>query len=153
MGNRANVIFPEARVAVYLHWNGGLESVVAFLDYMNERRIGADSYGAARFCQIVGNFFGGELSLGVDGCGTHTVEFRALADGMDGGAYVIGRNQQGLCVARWFRRHTYGDPVCEVPPHELAEFVTRARAHAYNRDGAMLADIRAKNAHTVKEEA
>jgi hypothetical protein len=72
MGNRAVVIFEDSQSknfspAVYLHWNGGPESVYAFLDELDVRQIRADQeYEAARFIQIVGEFFGHEgLSLGV----------------------------------------------------------------------------------------
>lgn len=145
MGNRSHVIFPEARVAVYLHWNGGVESVVAFLDYMNERKLSCESYGAARFCQIVGNYFGGNLSLGVRGCGRTPSEHRALAD-EDQGAFVIARSADGLAIARWYLRN---GSVLEGQP--LAERIERARAHPYNIKGEMLTEIRARNAHALQE--
>jgi hypothetical protein len=79
MGNRATVIFAptdaEANVltispAIYLHWNGGPESIYAFLDELNRRNCRPDgSYEAAVFIAIVREFFDqekyGTLSLGV----------------------------------------------------------------------------------------
>lgn len=65
MGNRA-VIQTQDGTGIYLHWNGGPESVLAFLDaakHFNVRT--GDDYGVARLVQIIGNFFGGTLSLGV----------------------------------------------------------------------------------------
>ena len=60
MGNRA-IVKPEGKdIGVYLHWNGGIDSVTAFLKYceLKEHRGFDDSYGMARFCQVVGNLFG-----------------------------------------------------------------------------------------------
>lgn len=66
MGNRAMILFAESKAAkvepfgIYLHWNGGPESVQAFLAYANEQFAsrGPDMpYLAARMCQIIGNFF------------------------------------------------------------------------------------------------
>ena len=73
MGNRA-VITTKANmdnngVGVYLHWNGGRDSVRAFLKYCELRGYRApseDNYGWARLCQVIGNFFGGLGSLGID---------------------------------------------------------------------------------------
>lgn len=79
MGNRATLLFVSGEeagldkaephpIGVYLHWNGGLESVQAFLDYAKDQgcRSGDDwDYGIARLTQIVGNFFCGTLSLGL----------------------------------------------------------------------------------------
>ena len=143
MGNRSYVIFPAAKVAVYLHWNGSIESVVAFLDYMNERGLGAENYGAARFCQVVGNFFGGNLSLGV--CGASGTEngndgFRALSD-EDNGAFVVADHggANGLHIAQWWKRGK------RIEPAKLADAITAARVHAYNANGELLAGVREKN--------
>ena len=73
MGNRAELLFTDEKVtygrkvycpSVYLHWNGGFESVDNFLRYCRIKGVRDDSYGVARFCQIVGNFFGETLSIG-----------------------------------------------------------------------------------------
>lgn len=79
MGNRAvigwtgrdNELHSDS-VGVYLHWNGGRDSVEAFLAYCKAcgfRSPSEDNYGVARFVQVVSNFFGssgGGLSVGVD---------------------------------------------------------------------------------------
>ena len=73
MGNRA-VITTKANmdnngVGVYHHWNGGRDSVRAFLKYCELKGYRApseDNYGWARLCQVIGNFFGGSTSLGID---------------------------------------------------------------------------------------
>lgn len=78
MGNRAVIgwqdqdgNFSEESIGVYLHWNGGRDSVEAFLAYceiMGFRSPSFDSqYGVARFIQVVANWFGEDgLSIGVD---------------------------------------------------------------------------------------
>ena len=90
MGNRC-VITTEAGwkndgIGVYLHWNGGRDSVEAFLKYCElkgYRSPDKDSYGWARLCQVVGNFFGGTNSIGID-----TLWHLDLDNG-DNGVYII----------------------------------------------------------------
>ena len=67
MGNRAVLEFKDEpnQPNIYIHWNGGRASVQAFLNVAKELRFRNDDYGVARLCQIIGNFFGGNLSLGV----------------------------------------------------------------------------------------
>lgn len=84
MGNRAVLMaHNNTNKSVYLHWNGGRDSVEAFLKYCELRgfRGFEKDYGMARFCQVVGNFFGGNgLSVGImDGAYSHG----------DNGIYVI----------------------------------------------------------------
>ena len=92
MGNRAIVKPVDKNVGVYLHWNGGVESVSAFLKYCELKQFRdfggkyADGYGLARFCQVVGNFFGGGLSIGIE---TDVTESEEMAEWMDNGIYVI----------------------------------------------------------------
>mgnify|MGYP003110022772 CR=1 FL=1 len=66
MGNRAIIRFQDTSglPEIYLHWNGGRASVQAFLNVAKKLEIRADDYGVARLCQIIGNFMGGNLSLG-----------------------------------------------------------------------------------------
>ena len=88
MGNRA-IIKPEGKdIGVYLHWNGGIDSVTAFLKYCELRNFRSfdDSYGIARFCQVVGNFFGGGLSIGIQsGIGETLYDAKYI----DNGIYVV----------------------------------------------------------------
>ena len=67
MGNRAVISNREAwrDVAIYVHWNGGRPSIEAFLKYAKEKKLRDDDYGLARLTQIICNFFGGSLSVGV----------------------------------------------------------------------------------------
>lgn len=88
MGNRAIIKPVNGSTGVYLHWNGGKNSVTAFLKYceLKEFRSFTDSYGIARFCQVVGNFFGGGLSLGIESDIEATEEY---AEGIDNGIYIV----------------------------------------------------------------
>lgn len=90
MGNRAVITteynFKNKGVGVYLHWNGGRDSVEAFLKYCDlkgYRSPDTDCYGWARLCQVIGNFFGGGLSVGID-----TVD-KLDCDNYDNGVYII----------------------------------------------------------------
>lgn len=86
MGNRAVITTRDKNIGVYLHWNGGRDSVEAFLKYCElkgYRTPERDNYGWARLCQIIGNYFGGELSLGID-------KYEKLdKDNGDNGVYII----------------------------------------------------------------
>ncbi len=91
MGNRA-VITTESgeslkeKIGIYLHWNGGRDSVSAFLRYcelQGFRTPEYDCYGWARLAQVIANFFGGGLSVGID-----TVN-RLDYDNYDNGVYYI----------------------------------------------------------------
>lgn len=90
MGNRAVITTKENwknnGVGVYLHWNGGIISVKCFLEYCKlkgYRPPETDCYGWARLCQVVGNFFGGGYSVGVDTLSNLD------CDNGDNGTYII----------------------------------------------------------------
>lgn len=117
MGNRAHVIFANGQSdispAVYLHWNGGPESVYRFLEETERRmggRFGDTAYSAARFAQVVGDFMDqdgqGGLSLGVVN-GPERIDLESLApyDHGDNGVYVI----DGGTVRRFADPHYRGE--------------------------------------------
>lgn len=90
MGNRAVITtregFENNGIGIYLHWNGGRDSVEAFLKYCElkgYRRPDKDNYGWARLCQVIGNFFGGANSVGID------VLNKLDCDNWDNGVYII----------------------------------------------------------------
>lgn len=84
MGNRAVIEFENVPgMGIYLHWNGGRDSVEAFLDVAKGYGIRDDCYGVARLAQIIGNYFGGTLSLGVGPIDTLD------CDNGDNGTYVV----------------------------------------------------------------
>ena len=91
MGNRAVITFDKKptpdSMAIYLHWNGGPESVLAFLEAANQLnvRIGDDGYEFARVVQIIANFFGGTTSIGVG-------QLKTLdCDNKDNGVFIVSR--------------------------------------------------------------
>jgi hypothetical protein len=66
MGNRAVITTKENYenngIGIYLHWNGGRDSVNAFLAYCKLKRYRSpneDNYGFARLCQVIGDFLEG----------------------------------------------------------------------------------------------
>jgi len=96
MGNRAVISFQncgavngdeekldKSAVGLYLHWNGGLESIEAFCKAATDLEI-KDS---ARFIQMVGNWFGGNQSVYVDTVG------QLDCDNFDNGTYVVKRSE------------------------------------------------------------
>ena len=103
--NRAVITTRNKDLGVYLHWNGGRDSVEAFLKYCKlkgYRPPELDCYGWARLCQVIGNYFGGELSLGID-------KYEKLdRDNGDYGVYVI---ENWKIVDRefinWSEQHEY----------------------------------------------
>jgi hypothetical protein len=105
MGNRAVIAFQDGSLehvqlnapGIYLHWNGGPESVTAFLDAAEKLGVRRESeYGAARLCQIIGNWFGGTLSIGVGTCRNMDT------DNGDNGTYVVDLKNHGWKVVRSF---------------------------------------------------
>lgn len=101
MGNRAVITFaPEGApgVGVYVHWNGGPESVRAFVDTCRTRgyRCPASdpAYAMAGLVAVIREFFGpGGLSVGVD------LVDRLDCDNWDNGVYQVGA--QWEIVGRW----------------------------------------------------
>lgn len=85
MGNRAVITTKEKKLGVYLHWNGGRDSVEGFLAYCKKQEFRAppDDYGWARLCQVIGNYFGGGLSVGVN------LYEKLDTNNYDNGVYII----------------------------------------------------------------
>ena len=93
MGNRAVITASKSKnvknskdIGVYLHYNGGRDSIEAFLKYCElkgYRSPSDDNYGWARLCQVIGNFFGGSTSIGIDNC------CHLDCDNLDNGVYII----------------------------------------------------------------
>lgn len=90
MGNRAVITTKQDLenhgIGLYLHWNGGRDSVAPLLEYCRLRGFRGlpDDYGYARMAQVMANFLGGDgLSIGlgpVDGLDQ---------DNYDNGVYVV----------------------------------------------------------------
>lgn len=88
MGNRAVITTEKREIALYLHWNGGRDSVEAFLTYCRLRGFRApdqDPYGWARLAQVIANYMGADgLSVGISPYTTDEAEMPG-----DNGIYVI----------------------------------------------------------------
>jgi|TARA_B100001094_G_scaffold181414_1_gene175792 hypothetical protein len=91
MGNRAIITIKDKYLAkddwpsIYLHWNGGYDTVKPMLDVARQYGIDCEShYGIARLAQMFGNYFGGTLSVGI---GSYSGQ--DLNNG-DNGVYIIG---------------------------------------------------------------
>lgn len=100
MGNRAVITTEKKEIGIYLHWNGGRDSVEGFLTYCKERGFRSpedDNYGWAALCGVIYNFFGCDgMSLGVD-------KYENLdTNNVDNGVYVI-KNWE--IIDRIFNRH------------------------------------------------
>lgn len=71
MGNRA-ILKPVDRddIGVYLHWNGGRDSIEAFLKYCEIKNFSGfdDEFGMASFVKIVSNFFRTSDNVGIITC-------------------------------------------------------------------------------------
>ncbi len=92
MGNRAVITIKDKNVpqedwnSLYLHWNGGRDSVEPFLHVAKLYGIRCNddsSYAIARLSQLIGNYFGGTLSLGI---GAYK---RLHTNNYDNGTYVV----------------------------------------------------------------
>lgn len=91
MGNRCVITtredFDNDGIGIYLHWNGGRDSVEAFLKYCELKKCRTfnqeDSYAYARLCQVISNFFGGTLSIGIGKITTLD------CDNWDNGVYIV----------------------------------------------------------------
>jgi len=133
MGNRATVIFTdesekEISPAVYLHWNGGANSIYSFLEEMEKRGVRTSlDYSCARFIHIVGDFFDidsiSSLSLGVvDGPKAINAEelSKVRTDHGDNGFYIICRSNGK--VRRFIEHYGVDDGgVFECTLRELSE--------------------------------
>ena len=100
MGNRGVITTEDKRIGVYLHWNGGRDSVEAFLTYCDikgYRPPECDCYGWARLCQVIGNYFGGILSVGID------LYERLDKENGDNGVYII--KNWGIVGREFFEGH------------------------------------------------
>lgn len=90
MGNRALLTtkdYPD--LSIYLHWHGGPESILAFLEASKQLGIRDaeedSSYFMARLTQIIANTIGGRLSIGL-------VNISSDVDADDNGVYTLGPN-------------------------------------------------------------
>lgn len=151
MGNRAVITteenFNNNGIGIYVHWNGGRESVEGFLTYcaiFGHRAPTTDCYGWARLTQVIANFFGGSLSIGVD------VVNSLDCDNYDNGVYlidgwkIIGRKyfdyeeksifDMDSELGEFLKAIDESQPKSEQLGYSTAEFEQRAREVMFNEN-------------------
>lgn len=133
MGNSAYVVFEgkdkHRSPAIYLHWNGSAESIYPFLDALqryNARGALDPSYAAARFTQIVSNYFGGTLSIGLENTPESIDELAGVGDN---GLYVVTPTIIRRCVMEYYDAERVGNT--RRPRWFTEEEVERERRDAY----------------------
>lgn len=121
MGNRCVITtkenFENNGVGVYMHWNGGRDSVEPILKYCEMkgyRPPSEDCYGWARLCQVIGNALGGTLSVGID-----TIN-HLDCDNFDNGVYII----HGWRIIG--RRYFDGAEQDAYPENEVLEWINES---------------------------
>jgi len=123
MGNRAVIAFVNDKgeqdknsVGIYLHWNGGRDSVEGFLQTAKDYGIRSGSYGFARLTQIITNNFPGTLSVGVD------MLKNLDCDNFDNGVYWVDQNFDIVD-----REYISSPNFKEQQQYPLAEFVAHVK--------------------------
>lgn len=99
MSNKAVITAPKRDLALYLHWNGGIDTIEPLLKYCELQGYippSVSNDGWTRMAQVLGNFFGGAKSLSID-------HFKNLDDQGDNGVYII----EGWKIAD----HIYRNPL------------------------------------------
>lgn len=90
MGNRAVITGKGSHLGIYLHWNGGRDSVSAFLRYAELAGLpglNSNGRGVVQLVTVINNFFGNDgLNVHID-----TVDPDRLSDASPGdeGVYVV----------------------------------------------------------------
>lgn len=95
MGNRAMIKGKGMKTGLYVHWNGGYESVYPITQYCKlkgYRSPANDSYGLARLAQVYGNFFGGCYSVGIESNLPTVMTDEIGGEYEDNGVYEIDSN-------------------------------------------------------------
>ena len=130
MGNRAVIAFTKEgkkdkkTVGIYLHYNGGRDSVEGFLQTAKDYEIRGGSYGVARLVQIISNTFPGILGVGVD-----LVE-RLDCDNYDNGVYWL--DPEFNIVDRQYFIH--GNEQQQYPLEEFVKWVKEMNDFVFDKD-------------------
>lgn len=135
MGNRAVItternLLNNSGLGVYVHWNGGRDSVQGFLEYCRLRSFRTpetDDYGWARLCQVIGNFLGADgCSLGIDEIG------RLDTNNGDNGTYLI---EDWKIVGRRFFDN---EEQSRYPLHEVLHIIDGCQPEAHQLGKEMI---------------
>ena len=126
MGNRAVLQFgknPNNSLGIYLHWNGGRASVQGFLNAVNqipEYRGQSKDYKTARLIQLIGLFFSGGYSVGVD------IANNLDRDNWDNGTYIIDEDKENKDLAiidRLFIKSYFKEEINQEKTDEICELL------------------------------
>ena len=126
MGNRADLQFgknPNNSLGIYLHWNGGRASVQGFLNAVNqipEYRGQSKDYKTARLIQLIGLFFSGGYSVGVD------IANNLDRDNWDNGTYIIDEdkeNKELAIIDRLFIKSYFKEEINQEKTDQICEFL------------------------------
>ena len=103
MGNRAvialNDYSPE-QLGIYVHWNGGKDSIDGFLHAAKQISGGDKQYGSTRLVQVITTFFAEtSTSVGID------LQKNLDCDNYDNGVYVVDTSTFEI-TNRHFKRHS-----------------------------------------------
>ncbi|MGZ0069859.1 hypothetical protein [Microbacterium arborescens] len=109
MGNRAVITTPGANVGIYLHWNGGRDSVAAFLQYAELAGLPpltTDGGGYAQLLTVLVNFAGNNgLNVALV---TFDSRHRAEDFDSDNGVYLVrGHEIVGRLGAPHFEQNAH----------------------------------------------
>ena len=120
MGNRAVIAFKDDdSIGLYLHWNGGRDSVEPFLMAAKELGLRCQDdpgYAIARLAQLIGNWMGSTTSIGVGPLSSLD------CDNMDNGVYRI----KDWEIVR--REHHEGPEQTGYEPEKMTKEVLEANA-------------------------
>jgi len=86
MGNRAVIKTKDSKIGIYLHRHGSRFQIDGFLHYCKLcgfRKPEDDCYGWARLTQVIANYIGGDLSIGID------ILENLDTENWDNGTYII----------------------------------------------------------------
>ena len=133
MGNRAVITTRKKDIGIYLHWNGGRDSVEGFLTFCKIKGFRCpeyDCYGWAYLATIIGNYFGDGRSLGVD-------KYECLdTNNYDNGVYII---ENWKIVDREFfffdeqNYHKLEDMLRDINTHQPCQLqITKEELDKYN---------------------
>lgn len=124
MGDRAVITTKEMRLGVYLHWDGEINQVKAFLKYCKDTGVSSpekDASGWAALCAVACNYNGNGMSVGID-------NYEYLdSNNRDNGTYII---KDWEIVKRKYNRYSIGT-------EEKERFLERLNT-VYSRQAAPL---------------
>lgn len=131
MGNAGIIKGKGTNLGLYLHWNGGYDSVLAFTQYCKLKGYRSpenDCYGLARLCQVVTNFFGGVLSVGILNMtgAEHMTKEIATDYGGDNGIYEL---EDWNVVTHWTKNGVIAEAYESHEGYDLTEFLLNIDSH------------------------